>query len=141
MRLQEDSRRKLTQLSQPATAYFDCVRQRQHCRSPSTAASTSGCHPTIPVAVWLIPLGPIPLWPIPLGPIPLGPIPLGPIPLWPIPLRRRCTQLLRRMSVSCVNTEVVLELVSQLRACTAKHAPLFEFLKVGRWALNGCGLS
>ena len=41
------------------------------------------------------------------------------------------------MSVSCVNTEVVLELVSQLRACTAKHAPLFEFLKVGGWALNG----
>ena len=36
------------------------------------------------------------------------------------------------MSVSCVNTEVVLELVSQLRACTAKHAPLFEFLKVSR---------
>jgi hypothetical protein len=63
--------------------------------------------------------------------------PTWPIPLWPIPLRRRCTQLLRRMSVSCVNTEVVLELVSQLRACTAKHAPLFEFLKVGGWALNG----
>ena len=39
MRLQEDSRRKLTQLSQPATAYFDCVRQRQHCCTPSTAAS------------------------------------------------------------------------------------------------------
>ena len=88
MRLQEDSRRKLTQLSQPATAYFDCVRQRQHCCTPSTAASkyqrlpsnnTSGrvADPAWAIPLWLIPLGPIPLWPIPLGPIPLWPIPLG----------------------------------------------------------------